>query len=144
MPFTTDNNSVGSLPFLTMSVDATGANDFTQADIDNNLTACIISGNNEVGQGSIGNKLFGKVIAVSEELQTGTTIPAWCIVQTRGIARFKYASPIPIINQMAEAHGTGRIRLASADADIAAGGHLMRGQVINVITASTEADVWLG
>jgi len=127
-----------------MGVDATANKDFTQTDLDNNLTACVVSGNNEAGMGTTGDKLLGKVVQVSTELQSGTTIPARCTVQARGVARFKYVSTTPVINQMVETNGAGRVKQATADADIAAGGHLARGMVINVIAASTEVDVWLG
>jgi hypothetical protein len=142
--FVINNEGIGKDPLLTFNVDTTTDKDFTQTDLDSNLTACIISANNEVGMGSAGNKLFGKVIAVSSELQAGTSVPEICTVQARGVARFKYATPTPVINQMVEVDGTGKVRQASADADIAAGGHLMRGQVIAVDTTNTTCDVWLG
>lgn len=142
--FTIDNSGIGGTPFLTFSVDTTENLDFTQADLDNNLTACVISDSNEVGMGTDGGKLFGKVVWVSQELQSGTTIPALCAVQARGVARFKYSAQAPVVNQMVEVDGTGKVKQASADADIAAGGHLMRGQVIAVDAAAETCDVWLG
>ena len=142
--FQIDNNGIGGTPFLTFSVDTTANRDFTQSDLDSNLTACVVSDNNEVGMGAAGDKLFGKVVWVSQELQSGTTVPALCAVQARGVARFKYASIVPSVNQMVEVDGTGKVRQASADADIAAGGHLMRGQVIALDTAAGTCDVWLG
>lgn len=142
--FQIDNSGIGGTPFLTFSVDTTADLDFTQADLDNNLTACIISANNEVGMGQAGDKLFGKVVWVSQELQSGTTVPALCAVQARGVARFSYVATAPEINQMVEVDGAGKVRQASADADIAAGGHLMRGQVIAVDTGAATCDVWLG
>jgi hypothetical protein len=142
--FVVDNEGIGMHPLLTLGVDTTSGKDFTQTDLDNNLTACIISGNNKAGMGSAGDKLFGKVIAVSSELQSGTSIPKTCTVQARGVARFKYVTPAPLVNQMVEVDGAGKVRQASADADIAAGGHLMRGQVIAIDTTSTTCDVWLG
>jgi len=142
--FTLDNHGIGGTPFLTFAVDATANKDFSQSDLDANLTACVISDNNEVGMGSAGDKLFGKVVWVSQELQSGTAIPALCAVQARGVARFKYAATTPVINQMVEADGAGKVRQAAADADIAAGGHLMRGQVIAVDTTAATCDVWLG
>jgi hypothetical protein len=142
--FEIDNEGIGKHPLLTFKVDAAAGKDFTQADLDDNLTACIISDNNEVGMGAAGNKLFGKVIAVSQELQSGTSIPATCTVQARGVARFNYATPAPLVNQMVEVDGAGKVRQASADADIAAGGHLMRGQVISVDSTNSTCDVWLG
>ena len=142
--FQIDNSGIGGTPFLTFSVDTTADMDFTQTDLDNNLAACVISANNEVGMGQAGDKLFGKVVWVSQELQTGTTVPALCAVQARGVARFCYVATAPEINQMIEVDGAGKVRQASADADIAAGGHLMRGQVIAVDTDAETCDVWLG
>ena len=143
--FVVDNEGVGASALLTMHVDSTADKDFTQSDIDNNLTACVVSADNEVGMGSDGDKLFGKVVAVSDELQSGTTIPAYCSVQARGVARLKYnTGAAPSVNQMVEVDGAGKVKQASADADIAAGGHLMRGQVIAVDETNETCDVWLG
>lgn len=143
--FTIDNSGIGGTPFLTFNVDASADKDFTQTDLDSNLSACVISANNEVGMGADGNKLFGKVVWVSQEMQSGTTIPALCAVQARGVARFKYnTDAAPVINQMVEVDGAGKVKKASADADIAAGGHLMRGQVIAVDSTNETCDVWLG
>lgn len=142
--FTIDNSGIGGTPFLTFSVDTTADKDFTQDDLDDNLSACVISDDNEVGMGASGNKLFGKVVWVSQELQEGTTIPALCAVQARGVARFKYVATTPQVNQMVEVNGAGKVKQASADTDIAAGGHLMRGQVIAVDASAGTCDVWLG
>lgn len=142
--FTIDNNGIGGTPFLTFSVDTTEDMDFTQDDLDNNYTACVISADNEVGMGADGDKLFGKVVWVSQELQSGTTVPALSAVQARGIARFKYAATTPVINQMVEVDGTGKVKQVSADADIAAGGHLARGMVVAVDETNGTCDVWLG
>ena len=142
--FNIDNNGIGGTPFLTFAVDTAANKDFTQSDLDDNLTACVIAGNNLAGMGSAGAKLFGKVVWVSSEKTDGTAIPALCAVQARGVARFKYAATTPVVNQMVEVDGAGKVRLAAADADIAAGGHLMRGQVVAVDTAAGTCDVWLG
>jgi len=142
--FNIDNNGIGGTPFLTFEVDTTANMDFTQSDLNDNITACIIADNNKIGMGADGAKLFGKVVWVSQELQSGTTIPALCAVQARGVARFKYVATTPVINQMVEVDGAGKVKQASLDADIAAGGHLMRGQVIAVNTTNTTCDVWLG
>ncbi len=143
--FTVDNDGVGASGLLTMRIDTTSGKDFTQDDLDDNLTACVVSDNNEVGMGADGDKLFGKVIAVSDERQSGTTIPAYCTVQARGVARFRYnTDAAPSVNEMVEVDGAGKVKQASADADIAAGGHLMRGQVIAVDSTNETVDVWLG
>jgi hypothetical protein len=142
--FEIDNEGIGKHPLLTFKVDTSAGKDFTQADLDDNLTTCVVSDNNEAGMGAAGSKLFGKVIAVSAELQSGTAVPATCTVQARGVARFKFVAPAPLVNQMVEVDGAGKVRQATADADIAAGGHLMRGQVIAVDSTNSTCDVWLG
>jgi len=143
--FIVDNEGVGATGLLTMTVDTTANKDFTQDDLDANRTACIVSDNNEAGMGSGGDKLFGKVIAVSEEMRSGTTVPAYCTVQARGVARFKYnTDAAPVVNQMVEVDGAGKVKQAAADEDIAAGGHLARGQVIAVDAVNETCDVWLG
>ena len=142
--FIVDNNGVGMHPTLTMTVDTTADKDFSQTDLDSNLTACIVSANNEVGMGATGAKLFGKVVAISTEVDS-SGIPVTCTVQARGIARFMYnTGAAPAVNQMVEVDGAGKVRLAAADADIAAGGHVMRGQVIAKDTTNETVDVWLG
>lgn len=144
MSFSIDNSGIGGDSLLTLGVDATANKDFSHADLAANLTACVISANNEAGMGAAADKVFGKVIAISEELQTGTALPSRCTVQARGVARFKYVATTPVINQMIESDGAGAVKQCTADVDIAAGGHLGRGMVINVIAATTEVDVWLG
>ena len=141
--FAVDNVGVGREPLLTMTVDTTTDMDFTQTDLDAGNIACVISGNNEVGMGTTGYKLFGAVVAVSTDLDAND-IPKHCTVQARGVARFNYTSTTPVINQMVEVNGAGKVIQASADADIAAGGHLMRGQVMAVNTTDETCDVWLG
>ena len=143
-PYQIDNSDIGGTPYLTFTVDATADKDFTQDDLDSNYTSCAVVGNNEVGMGSEGDKLFGKVVWVSQQLQDGTLIPALCAVQARGVARFKTGATAPAVNQMVELDGTGKVNVASLDADIAAGGHLMRGQVIAIDDVAGTCDVWLG
>lgn len=142
--FTIDNAGLGWEPGLTLGVDTTSAKDFSQTDLDSNLTAGRISGNNIIGMGSSGDKLFGKVLAVSTD-KTAGGIPLSCTVQARGVARFKYnTGGAPAVNQMVELDGAGKVQVATADADIAAGGHLARGMVIAKDTTNETVDVWLG
>jgi len=136
-----DNNGEGGTPFLTFAVDNSGGRDFSQSDLDDNLTSCVVSANNEVGMGSAGDKLFGKVVWVSQESQADTIIPALCAVQARGVARFRYTGKL-FVNQMVEVDGTGQVRQASGVYG-SAGGHLMRGQVIAVYSVNGTCDVWL-
>ena len=143
-PYSIDNEGIGSGPFLSMTIDTTTDKDSTQTDLDNNLTACVVSADNEVGMGAAGDKLFGKVVWVSSELADGTTIPATCAIQARGVARFKYVATAPQVNQMVEVDGAGKVRQATTATDIPAGGHLHRGQVIAVDATNQTCDVWLG
>ncbi len=143
-PYTVTNEGIGGGPFLTMTIIDNGDKGFTQDDIESNSTACIVSGNNEVSKGSSGDKLFGKVVWVSTDLVPGTTRPATCAVQARGVARFSVGSPAPTVNGMVEVNGAGKVIKASAATDIPAGGHLHRGQVIAVNSGDGSCDVWLG
>ncbi len=142
--FIVDNQGVGMYPTLTMKVDTTSGKDFSQTDLDSNLTAGVVSANNTVGMGAAGDKLFGKVVDVSEE-HDANGIPITCTVQAGGVARFKYnTAAAPAVNQMVEVDGAGKVRQASAATDILAGGHKHRGQVIAKDTTAETVDVWLG
>ena len=143
--FNIDNSGIGGSPFLTFSVDTTKDKDFTQSDIDDNLTSCVISDDNEVGMGNDGDKLFGKVIWVCQKLKSGTTVPELCYVQARGVARFKYdAHNVPDLNQMVVVDGKGNVKHSTSLHNYDADGHLFRGQVIAVDTEAQTCDVWLG
>ena len=146
--FKIDNSGIGGTPFLTFSV--SHSNGFTQEDLDNNLTSCVITGNNEVGKGNIGDKLFGKVVWVSSEFDPETEIPALCAVQARGVARFKLDTKneiyIPKLNKMIIVDGRGKVYSGDPDVDVSIrpGGHLFRGQVIAVNLEENTCEVWLG
>ncbi len=142
--FVVDNQGVGMYPTLTLKVDTTANKDFSQTDLDSNLTACSISANNTASMGTAGDKLFGKVLAVSQE-EDANGIPITGTVQAGGVARFKYnTGAAPSVNQMVEVDGAGKVRIATATADIPAGGHKHRGIVIAKDTAAETVDVWLG
>ena len=47
MQFIIDNEAVGATGLLTMNVDATADKDFTQTNLDANLTACVIKKNSK-------------------------------------------------------------------------------------------------
>jgi hypothetical protein len=137
------NDGAGADLLLTFEVD-TGANqDFTLADLDAGLCACVITGDNKIGMGSAGGRLLGKVVKVSEELQSGTAIPALATVQVTGVARFKYAATTPAIGNKVEVDGAGKVRQAVTLTDVPAGGTKHRGLVIAVSTADTTCDVLL-
>ena len=137
------NDGAGANLLLTFEVDAAANQDFTLTDLDNGLAACALTSNNKVGMGAAGNRLLGKVIKVSEELQAGTAIPALCTVQVTGVARFKYVATTPVIGQKVELDGTGKVRQAATSADVPAGGTKHRGVVLAVNTSDTTCDVLL-
>jgi hypothetical protein len=137
------NDGAGANLQLTFEVDASANQDFTLTDLDNSLTACSVTGNNKVGMGTAGGRLLGKVIKVSEELQSGTAIPALCTVQVTGVARFKYAATTPVIGQKVEVDGAGKVRQAATSSDVPAGGTKHRGLVLAVNTTDTTCDVLL-
>lgn len=141
--YTINNEGAGADTLLTFAVDTTENKDFTQADLDDNLTACGLSDDNEVGMGAAGDRLLGKVIKVSGDLQSGTAVPARCTVQVTGVARFRYAATTPDIGQKVELDGTGKVRQASAAASVPAGGTPHRGLVIAVDTSAGTCDVLL-
>ncbi len=143
-PYTVTNEGIGGGPFLTMTVTDTADKGFDQDDVDANTLACVISDNNEVSKGTSGNKLFGKVVWVSTDMVPGTSRPATCAVQARGVARFLISTPAPEVNGMVEVNGAGRVIKSSTATDIPAGGQLTRGQVIGVDTNLGICDVWLG
>ena len=102
-----------------------------------------MTANNKVGMGAAGSRLLGKVIKVSEELQSGTAVPALCTVQVTGVARFKYAAVTPVIGQKVELDGAGKVRQAATATDVPAGGTKHRGIVLAVNTTDTTCDVLL-
>lgn len=143
MAYSISNDGAGSNLLLTFAVDTTSNKDFTQADLDNGLGACIVSANNEIGMGSAGGRLAGKVIKVSEEMQPGTAVPAVCSVQVTGVARFLYSGTAPSVGNKVEVDGTGKVRKASTSTDVPAGGTTHRGLVVAVNTSATTCDVLL-
>ena len=139
-----DISGIGGTPLLTMAVDFAADLDFVQADLDDNLTACVVSGMNEVGMGNAGDKLFGRVVWVSQELQSGTTTPALCTVQARGMVRFKYnVKYIPDLREGVCVDGEGKVanmyRASDYDLDT-----VPTGQVVALYEDSEECDIWLG
>jgi hypothetical protein len=147
-PFEFGNVGVGMEPLRTMDV-AASTDDIVQADIDalqiagqgvTVAVACELVGNNKVGMGTTGHKLYGGVVAVSPQLDANS-IPVSCSVQVTGVCRFKYSGTAPSVGQMVELNGDGTVDQLAADADIAAGGHLGRGMVVAVDTTNTMVDV---
>ncbi len=141
--YTVSNEGAAAPVLLTFEVDTTTNRDFTQTDLDNSLAAATMAGNNKIGMGAAGDRLVGKVIKVSEELQAGTAIPALCTVQVTGVARFKYSGTAPTVGEKVEVDGTGKVRRASTSTDVPVGGTKHRGLVVAVNTSDTTCDVLL-
>ena len=57
--FYIDNNGIGGTPYLTFRISTKKGQSFTQEDLNGNLTACVITGNNEIGKVNINQKQFG-------------------------------------------------------------------------------------
>jgi len=107
---------------------------FTQEDLDNNLTACTMGKEESVRKGVYGDRLLGKVVWVSQELQEGTTIPALCAVQARGMAEFKFESPLKP-NDAVCINGEGRVCYQDDEGD---------GYVTIIRNEEQTAEIWLG
>ncbi|NUO19823.1 hypothetical protein HUU59_10275 [bacterium] len=138
-----NNEGAGANLLLTFEVDTTANKDFTWSDIDSNLTAAAMADNNKAGMGAAGSRLIGKVISVSDELQSGTAVPALCTVQVTGVAKFLYSGTAPAVGQKVECDGTGKVRRATTSTDVPTGGTTHRGMVIAVDTTLTTCDVLL-
>lgn len=137
------NEGAGANLLLTFEVDSSANQDFTLTDLDAGLCAAVLTADNKVGMGTAGGRLIGKVIKVSEEMQSGTAIPALCTVQVTGVARFKYAATTPVIGNKVEVDGAGKVRQGSTSTDVPAGGTKHRGIVVAVNTTDTTCDVLL-
>ncbi|MCX7835960.1 MAG: hypothetical protein N2450_07840 [bacterium] len=142
--FQFDNENIGIGPLLTCHVSTATNQSFVQTDLDANYTACAIVGDNVIGKGAAGDRLFGKVVWLSPEKVAGTIVPMICSVQARGVARFKYANPAPNVGDMVELAGNGKVRQASTSETVPAGGARHRGVVIAKDTVASTVDVWLG
>lgn len=142
--FPFDNENLGVHPLLTCHVSTATNQAFIQTDLDANFTACAIVGDNIIGKGAAGDRLFGKVVWLSEDKVAGTIVPKMCSVQARGVARLRYANPAPNIGDLVELAGNGKVRQASASENIPAGGSRHRGIVIAKDSMNATVDVWLG
>ena len=114
------------IPFFTHRLTAGEYGRYALAEMVLNLLLVLL------GMGAAGSRLLGKVIKVSEELQSGTAVPALCTVQVTGVARFKYAAVTPVIGQKVELDGAGKVRQAATATDVPAGGTKHRGIVLAV------------
>lgn len=140
--YSISNEGAGGIQ-LTFSVDTAANQDFTQTDLDGNLTAAVVTASNKAGMGTAGSRVAGKVIKVSEELQPGTAVPALCTVQVSGVVRLLYSGTAPTVGEKIEADGTGKVRRASTSTDVPAGGTKHRGLVLAVNATDTSCDVLL-
>ena len=141
-----NNEGIGANCVGTFLIDPTAGQDFSQTDLDANLSSCSIdsySATPTVSMGAAGGRLLGKVLALSSELQAGTAVPVWCTVQMTGVARFKYVATTPVIGNKVMVDGAGAVKQATTATDVAAGGTVDRGLVIAVYSATTECDVLL-
>ena len=139
--FTYNYEGIGAV-CIPVKIDKTTDMDFTRVDLAAGRCAAVFSDSFEAGMGSAGDKLAGKIISLEDELdENGLYVRG--TMQIGGCVKLKYTTTTPVINQMVEVDGAGLVRIATADTDIAAGGHLARGQVMAVDTVNSEVLVWL-
>lgn len=129
-------------PYLTMDNDTTANMDFTNTDVAAGRKACVLAGNNKVGMGSDGDRLFGAVIAVSDEVDS-SGIPERVTVQVRGVVTIGYVATTPVVGGEVEVDGAGKVSKSTAEASYPAGGHSASGIVINVNTTNSTCDILL-
>lgn len=111
-------------------INSTAANeDFTQSDLDNRLFACVLAGNNTVGQSNAADgALFGAVLAV--DVEESSSIPVNVVVQIQGIAELKGTTTIPAYGDKVQCN-TGLVK-KDATADTQLANLKSRGIVTNV------------
>ena len=135
-PFSINNMGIGGTPFPTFYNSPEEEQSFSQRDLDNNLTSCMITGNNEVGKGENGCPLFGKVVWVSQECYPETEIPNLVAVQARGVARFKIGEEGVTLNDPVQLARGGKVMAAPRD-------QTDYGVVISIDSEENWCDVWL-
>ena len=124
--------------YLTFKVhQSAGENDLKDSDIGK---AVALAGNYEVGPGSNGNKLLGKLIDLS---LTDSDKDRVATVQIAGVMTLPAASAIPSLGNQVVVNGAGAIRQAPAlESYDPAGGAIGRGNVID-INGSSEVTIIL-
>ena len=116
-----------------------GSDDLTDSDIGNAMT---ILGNYEVGPGSDGDVLIGKLIDLSlTDADNGKRVAT---VQIGGVCALPAAATVPSVGNRVVVNGSGAAKQAPVlAADDPAGGNVARGTVIDV-NGTSEVTIILG
>jgi predicted RecA/RadA family phage recombinase len=123
------NLEIAGAVFATFKVhQTTGSDDLTDAEIDKAVT---ILGNYEVGLGSNGDVLLGKLVDLSlTDADEGNRVAT---VQIAGIMTLPAAATVPAVGNGVVVNGSGSIKQAPAlGGNDPAGGNVARGTVIDV------------
>jgi len=116
-----------------------GADDLSDSDIGNAVT---LTGNYEVGPGSSGDILLGKLIALT--LSDADVGKRTATVQIGGICTLPAAVTVPSVGNKVVVNGAGAVRQAPVLAGYdPAGGNVARGTVI-AVNGSSEVTLILG
>lgn len=117
----------------------TGSDDLVDADIGKAVT---ILGNYEVGPGSDGDILIGKLISLS--LTNADEGKRVATIQVGGVCTLFAAATVPGVGDGVVVNGTGSVKQAPALAgDDPAGGNVARGTVV-AVNGSSEVTLILG
>lgn len=136
-----DNKDTIRGPLVWFKNDRTSANTaFTAANVRAGIRAAEISDNMTVKKATTGNKIAGFVLGVGNETDADG-YPYMVQVAmpgvTTGLVDVFYDNTAPVVGMMVEGYNYGKVQKLQADADIAAGGHLGCGRVVNVDTTNT-------
>ncbi len=123
-----DLQTVGFLTATFKIHQTAGADDLADADIGKAMT---LTGNYEVGPGSDGNMLLGKLIQLSlTDADNGKRVAT---VQIGGICTLPAAATIPSVGNRVVVNGSGGVKQAPVLAGYdPAGGNIARGTVLDV------------
>lgn len=129
MPLRTPNlESIGEV-LATFNIHQTaGSDDLTDADVGKAVT---LTGDDEVGPGTDGDILLGKLIGIS--LEDGRDGARVATVQIAGVCRLAMDTPNPAVGNRVVCGDAGTVKQAPALADNdPAGGNIARGTVLAV------------
>lgn len=131
------NSGIGSVEVtlnnLSTTVAATLARAITQADIDADRDACCIIANNQVALCTTTRNIFGKAVAVSEDLNS-KGMPNKVTVQVKGVMTLHGTTTLPTIATNAIVCRNGKVAVITGTTAIVTGGigHYRNPAIIDV------------
>lgn len=126
-----------SFPLIEMDVDQTADKGFTAKMVEDHESACVVSDSGEVGRGSDGNIMFGKVVYVND-----STAATKCFVASKGVVRLATAATVPTDGQAVCVDGAGKIKVHPLISTLPEGQHGPKGLVIKSITGFADVDLY--